>query len=204
MLTRLLIHNVVLIEKLDLDFQKGLTIFSGETGAGKSVLLSSLSLVLGGRADVSMIRNGADKLCVEATFEVSPKNHAFWELMRQNELETENGEVVIKRTLSLDGKSKIFVSDQAVSLKLLKQIGETLAEINGQFESVGLLKNSTHIDVLDAFGGYEQELLQTAETFKNYKKIEDDLKKEQESYEQNIKERETLVHDENELENAGL
>lgn len=204
MLTRLFIHNVVLIEKLDLRFEKGLTIFSGETGAGKSVLLSSLAMVLGGRADISMIRSGADKLCVEATFEVGSENKSFWNLMKENELETENGEVVIKRSLSADGKSKIFISDQSVTLKLLKQIGETLAEINGQFESVGLLKESTHGDVLDAYGNYKEELLETAEDFKHFKKTKERLEEEQKIYEENVRDQEVLEHYCTELLNAGL
>lgn len=204
MLTRLLIHNVVLIEKLELNFSKGLTIFSGETGAGKSVLLSAISMILGGHADVSMIRTGADKLSVEASFDVSKDHTAFWNFIQENGLEIENDEVVIKRLLGKDGKSKIFVSDQAVSLKLLKQIGETLAEINGQFESVGLLKENTHIGALDDYGGYQNLLLETAESFKTWQKIEQNLKAEQALFEENIKEKETLEHYAAELENARI
>lgn len=157
MLTHLLINNVVLIEKLELDFSKGLTVFSGETGAGKSILLDSLGFVLGARADTGLIRKGADKMSVTATFELDDKNSPFYALCQENELEVED-DIIIRRTLTTDGKSKILICDQPVSLKLLKELGGYLVEINGQFDNHGLLNSETHIDFLDAFGGYDKEL----------------------------------------------
>lgn len=200
MLTRLLINNVVLIEKLELEFSKGLTIFSGETGAGKSILLDSLGLVLGARADTALIRQGQEKLCVTATFELKDKKSPFFKICDENEIEVKD-EIIIKRTLSRDGKSKIFLNDQPLTLKLLKELGGYLVEIHGQFDNQGLLNPLTHIDVLDAFGGYEKERAKVSDLFKKYKGTEKKLKECVDSYEKAVQEEETLKHYQNELEN---
>ena len=157
MLTHLLINNVVLIEKLELDFSNGLTVFSGETGAGKSILLDSLGFVLGAKADTGLIRKGSDKMSVTAVFEGVEKESPFYALCGENEIETYD-EIIIRRTLTADGKSKILICDQPISAKLLKELGSYLVEINGQFDNHGLLNTSTHIDFLDAFGGYQKAL----------------------------------------------
>ena len=122
MLESLSIRNVVLIDKLDLEFANGLTILSGETGAGKSILLDSLGLVLGQRADTSLIRQGEEKLSVTAVFSLPHKDSKLYSLMIDNDIDVEES-IVIKRSLTTDGKSKIFINDQPVSLKLLKEIG---------------------------------------------------------------------------------
>ena len=127
MLTGLLINNVVLIEKLELKFINGLTIFSGETGAGKSVLLDSLALVSGMRGDVGLIRTGADKLSVAATFEIKNKKSPLFEILKENDLEASD-EMIIRRVLTSDGKSKIFFNDTPIGLKLLKAISAYLIE----------------------------------------------------------------------------
>lgn len=149
MLQSLSIRNVVLIDKLDLDFNRGLSVLTGETGAGKSILLDSLGLVLGNRAETSLIRFGEDKLSVTAVFDLPDKSDPLWSILNENELEAEE-ELIIKRTLTRDGKSKIFVNDQAVSLKLLKDIGKYLVEVHGQFDNQGLLNPANHLSVLDA------------------------------------------------------
>ena len=137
MLKSLFINNVVLIDKLDLNFSRGLTVFSGETGAGKSILLDSIALVLGSRSDIKMIRTGADKLSVTAVFEINNKNTALNLMLEENGIEFED-ELIIRRILTSDGKSKIFLNDEPVGLKLLKEIGGYLAEIHGQFDNQGL------------------------------------------------------------------
>ena len=153
MLQSLSIRNVVLIDKLDLDFKSGLSVLTGETGAGKSILLDSVGLVLGNRAETSLIRHGEDKLAVAASFSLPKAESPLWSLFKENELEVED-ELIIKRVLSRDGKGKIFVNDQPVSAKLLKEIGKYLVEIHGQFDNQGLLNPANHRDVLDAFGAY--------------------------------------------------
>lgn len=152
MLSALSIRNVVLIEKLDLDFQKGLCVFTGETGAGKSILLDSLSLVLGARADSSLVRHGCDGLSVTASFSVSLAHPVLKVLLEQGLITDSEEDIILKRTVSKEGKSKAFINDQPVSVSLLKNIGDSLVEIHGQFASHHLLNPAVHLDVLDAYG----------------------------------------------------
>ena len=168
MLQSLSIRNVVLIDKLDLDFQSGLSVLTGETGAGKSILLDSLGLVLGKRAETSLIRCGEDKLSVTAIFDPEPNNVELQELLSENELEVD-GEIIIKRTLDQNGKGKIFFNDQPISAKLLKEIGKYLVEIHGQFDNQGLLNPVNHQDVLDAFGGHGALLSDVSNAYHDYK-----------------------------------
>ena len=169
MLQSLSIRNVVLIDKLDLDFKSGLSVLTGETGAGKSILLDSLGLVLGNRAETSLIRQGEDKLSVTATFEVKDKNNPLFALCEEYELEVDD-EITIKRSLNKDGKGKIFFNDQPISAKLLKELGKYLVEVHGQFDNQGLLNPANHRDVLDAYAGYKNLLAEVKEKFANYKK----------------------------------
>ncbi len=203
MLTRLLINNVVLIEKLELEFSKGLTIFSGETGAGKSILLDSLGLILGARAETGLIRHGAEKLCVVGTFELEDKKSPFFQICAENEIEVDD-EIIIKRTLTTDAKSKIFLNDQPISLKLLKELGSFLVEIHGQFDNQGLLNPQTHIDVLDSFGGYDKKLLEVQELFKKFRDTQKKLKNAVSLYEKAQSDEETLSHYKTELENMNV
>ena len=156
MLTSLSIRNVVLIDKLDLDFKSGLSVLTGETGAGKSILLDSLGLLLGNRAETGLIRQGEEKLSVIGTFTL-PKNQEFKRLLDEYDLEVED-DVIIKRSLSQDGKGKIFLNDQQVSVKVLKEIGRFLVEVHGQFDNQGLLNPANHLDILDAYGNYKEKL----------------------------------------------
>lgn len=168
MLQSLSIRNVVLIEKLDLDFKSGLSVLTGETGAGKSILLDSLGLVLGKRAETSLIRHGAEKLGVAAIFDGCAGIAELQNLLAENELEG-GDELMIKRSLDRDGKGKIFINDQPISAKLLKEIGKYLVEIHGQFDNQGLLNPANHQEVLDAFGGNAELLSQTKKTYAEYK-----------------------------------
>lgn len=152
MLTALSIRNVVLIEKLDLNFKKGLCVFTGETGAGKSILLDSLSLALGARADSALVRHGCDGLSVTAGFSVS-LSHPVHQILVEHGLSVDNDdEIILKRMVSKEGKSRAFINDQPVSVALLKSVGDSLVEIHGQFASHHLLNPATHLGVLDAYG----------------------------------------------------
>lgn len=168
MLQSLSIRNVVLIDKLDLDFKSGLSVLTGETGAGKSILLDSLGLVLGNRAETSLIRQGEEKLGVTAIFEVKDKSNPLFTLCEEYEIEVDE-ELTIKRTLSRDGKGKIFINDQPISAKLLKEIGKFLVEVHGQFDNQGLLNPANHRDVLDSFGGYKKQLSEVKDKYQIYK-----------------------------------
>lgn len=180
MLLSLSIRNVVLIDKLDLDFKSGLSVLTGETGAGKSILLDSLGLLLGNRAETGLIRQGEDKLSVTGIF-TKPADKQFSELLENYDLEADD-ELIIKRLLSRDGKNKIFFNDQPLSAKVLKEIGHFLVEVHGQFDNQGLLNPANHLDILDSYGRYQENLRVTAEAFANYKQA----KKERVTAEQNI------------------
>lgn len=173
MLRSLYIRNVVLIDKLDLDFGSGLSVLTGETGAGKSILLDSLGLVLGSRAETSLIRSGEDKLSVTAVFDGQSGNAPLQKLLAENEIDG-GDEIIIKRTLERGGKGKIFVNDQPVSARLLKEIGSQLVEIHGQFDNQGLLNPSNHRDILDAYGRYPDELNRTASAWEEYRRARDE------------------------------
>ena len=131
MLTELHISNVVLIDKLNLEFGSGLNILTGETGAGKSILLDALSLALGGRGDVGLIRNGTDTASVIAEFDAI--NDATANIMQEYGIGNEDGVLVLRRTLGADGKSRAWINDTPVSIKTLKTIGDELVEVHGQF-----------------------------------------------------------------------
>lgn len=163
MLTHLAIQDVVLIDKLSVSFEAGLSVFTGETGAGKSILLDALALALGARSDAGLIRTGAAQAAVTATFE-GPCPQALTELLEQQGLEA-GDQIILRRTVAKDGKSRAFVNDQPIGVTLLRQIGEHLLEVHGQFETHGLLNPATHRGLLDAFGGQESLKTQTAKAY---------------------------------------
>lgn len=168
MLCSLSIRNVVLIDRLDLEFSAGFSVLTGETGAGKSILLDSLGLVLGSRAETSLIRRGEDKLSVTAVFSLPPAEHPLYKLAEEYDLDLEE-ELVIKRTLDVNGKGKIFVNDQPVSLKVLKEFGRYLVEVHGQFDNQGLLNPASHRDILDGYGKYPAAKTLVRETYVAYR-----------------------------------
>lgn len=148
MLNNLCISNIVLIEKLNLQFGDGLNIMTGETGAGKSILLDALALALGARSDIGLIRAGCDMASVTAEFDNI--NGAVKNILDENGIEYD-GDLILRRTLQTDGKSRAWINDTPVSVKVLKQIGDELVEIHGQFENHSLLDATTHLTALDEF-----------------------------------------------------
>lgn len=153
MLTALSIRDVVLIEALDLEFGRGLGVLTGETGAGKSILLDSLGLALGARADSGLVRRGAAQAVVIATFDADTAHGALADLIAQNALEIEPGEpILIRRIVKADGGSRAFVNDQPASAGLLRELAPHLVEIHGQHDDRGLLNPRGHRALLDAFG----------------------------------------------------
>jgi len=169
MLASLSIRNFVLIDRLDIDFSQGLCVLTGETGAGKSILLDALGLTIGGRAESSFVRGGSDsglKAMITATFDI-PGDHEALARLANNDIEMPDpGEpVILRRILTGDGRSRAFVNDQAISAGTLRNIGETLIEIEGQFASHGLLDPSNHRTALDSFGRLEKMVAATRETW---------------------------------------
>jgi DNA repair protein RecN (Recombination protein N) len=156
MLAALSIRDIVLIDHLDLPFAKGLTIFTGETGAGKSIVLDSLSLALGARGDGRLVRKGAQSASVTASFELHPLHPASG-LLREQSIDSEDL-LILRRIQYEDGRTKAFVNDRPVSTALLRQLGRTLVEIHGQHDDRALLDPATHRHLLDLFGGLAPEV----------------------------------------------
>ena len=155
MLSHLSIRDIVLIERLDIDFSSGLSVLTGETGAGKSILLDALSLALGARGDAALVRHGAGQGSVTAIFDV-PRNHPAREVLRENAFDADDrgGDLILRRVQTADGRSRVFVNDQPASVTLLREVGRALVEIHGQHDERALVDPSAHRDLLDAFGGH--------------------------------------------------
>ena len=156
MLARLSIRDIVLIERLDIEFAKGLAVLTGETGAGKSILLDAFALALGGRGDAGLVRHGAEQGQVTAEFDV-PSGHPAFAVLADNGLE-DAGEMILRRVQFADGRTRAFINDQAVSVQTLKAIGVALVEIHGQHDERALVDAATHRRLLDAFAGLEREV----------------------------------------------
>src|SRR3954468_15363948 len=156
MLARLSIRDIVLIERLDIEFSSGLAVLTGETGAGKSILLDAFALALGGRGDAGLVRHGAEQGQVTAVFDV-PKGHPASNILRDNGLE-DTGEMILRRVQLADGRTRAFINDQAISVQTLKAVGTALVEIHGQHDERALVDASTHRRLLDAFAGLEKDV----------------------------------------------
>ncbi len=163
MLAALSIRDIVLIDKLDLEFGEGLSVLTGETGAGKSILLDALSLALGARGDVSLVRRGAAQGQVTATFELDP-SHPVFALLAEDGIEVE-GPLILRRVQGQDGRSRAFLNDISVSVQLLRQVGRALVEIHGQHDERALIDPSGHRDLVDAFGGLSGQAARLGEAY---------------------------------------
>jgi DNA repair protein RecN (Recombination protein N) len=156
MLARLSIRDIVLIERLDIEFSRGLAVLTGETGAGKSILLDAFALALGGRGDSGLVRHGAEQGQVTATFDI-PKGHPATKILSENGLD-DTGEMILRRVQLADGRTRAFINDQSISVQTLKAVGAVLVEIHGQHDERALVDASTHRQLLDAFAGLEKEV----------------------------------------------
>lgn len=165
MLVSLSIRDVVLINRLDLTLKRGLHVLTGETGAGKTILLNALGLALGHRADAALLRPSAPQASVTAGFEVAD-DHPAMILLNEQGLAAEDGSIVLRRILGADGRSRAFVNDQAVSVGLLRNLGDTLVEVQGQFEQRGLLDPTSHRRLLDAYGGLDDDAGRVADLWR--------------------------------------
>lgn len=170
MLTALSIRNIVLIDKLDLEFDSGLTVLTGETGAGKSILLDALGLALGHKAEARLLRNGADQAVATAMFDVAGDHPAVKEAI-ENGIECDGDGLILRRVLGDDGRTRAFVNDQPVSVGLLRRVAEHLVEVHGQFETQRLIEPSSHRVLLDAFAGNDKVLADVAEAYKSWRDL---------------------------------
>src|SRR6202789_1732758 len=155
MLTRLSIRDIVLIDRLDIDFGSGLAALTGETGAGKSILVDAFALALGARGDAALVREGAEQGQVIAAFDVA-KDHPARRVLADNDLASglggEEG-LIVRRVQFADGRTRAFVNDQPVSVQVLRALGTALVEIHGQHDDRAFVDASTHRALLDAYGG---------------------------------------------------
>lgn len=162
MLSALSVRNIVLIDQLDLALDDGLTVLTGETGAGKSILLDALALALGGRGDTALVRTGAESGQVVAMLALPP-NHPARQLLRDNEI-ADDADLILRRVQYADGRTRAFINDQPVSAGLLQAIGQLVVEIHGQHDDRALVDANTHRTLLDSFGGYTAEITKLRHT----------------------------------------
>ena len=173
MLVHLSIRDIVLIERLDIAFSSGLSVLTGETGAGKSILLDSLSLALGARGDSSLVRQGASQGQVTAVFDLAP-SHPVRALLSENDIDHE-GDVILRRVQSADGRTRVFVNDQPASVALIREVGRALVEIHGQHDERALVDTASHRNLLDAFGGHGAAAGQVAAAWRRWRDSEQTL-----------------------------
>ena len=152
MLSRLQVRNYVLIDSLEIDFPEGLIIITGQTGAGKSIILGALSLLMGAKADASMVSEGADNCVVEAEFDVKD-NGVTKDLLEENDVEWDNGHLIVRRVVNRSGRSRAFVNDSPVSVALLQDISSSLIDIHSQHQTLLLAEKTFQLETLDYFAG---------------------------------------------------
>ena len=176
MLSALSIRDIVLIRSLDIEFDSGLAVLSGETGAGKSILLDSLSLALGARGDGDFVRVGQKQGQVSAIFDV-PANHGVFDLLEDNELldGVRDEGVILRRTQSADGRTRSYINDRPVSVSLLKLVGQQLVEIHGQHEERAMVEPAAHRELVDAFGKLEKDVLKVGHAYKEWRQASKEL-----------------------------
>lgn len=180
------VKDYALIEHITVEFGNGLNIITGETGAGKSILIDAMSLLLGERASTDIVRKGAQKSFVEGIFDVTGNNKVK-AILKENEIDYSD-ELIIRREISLKGSNRCFINDTPVNLNLVKDIGNLLVDLHGQHEHQSLLRTETHIDYLDEFGDYQEVLLQYKKVYSELLHKENELKALQEK-ENSIKEK---------------
>ena len=190
MLTALSIRDIVLIEKLDIDFSGGMSVLTGETGAGKSILLDSLALALGARGDAGLVRQGQTQGQISAIFEVPP-NHVVRKIISENDISCDS-EIILRRIQANDGRTRAYINDQPVSATLLKTIGLELVEIHGQHDERALVDSANHRNLLDAYGGLEKDVTNVRTASKNAKELIRDFDELQQRIESNVRESEFL------------
>ena len=184
MLKKILIKNIVLIKELNIDFKSGLSVLTGETGTGKSIIIDSLGLILGNRANFKLIKSGEEKASVTGIFKLS-KNHNGFNYLTSINIDFDDV-IIIRREINKNGKSSSFINDIPVSINTLQTLGNYLVEIQGQFESHSLLNEKTHLQLLDGFMNDNELLLDVKNLWEDYKKNKIDLKNATDIYHKNL------------------
>ncbi|MCH7724340.1 MAG: DNA repair protein RecN [Bacteroidetes bacterium] len=211
MIKTLEIKDYALIDRINVEFGKGLNVITGETGAGKSILIDAMGLLLGERASTEVVREDASKSVVEGIFDVE-ENKKVKKLLNENDID-HNPELILRREISVKGSNRCFVNDTPVPLSLIKDLGNLLVDLHGQHEHQSLLRTETHIDFLDEFGDYAEllnkyrlcydELINTKNELESLKKSESTLKEKREIYSFQIKEIDSISPEDEEDEKLG-
>ena len=175
MLRSLQIRNYVLIDSLDVDFPEGLVIITGQTGAGKSILLGALSLLLGSKADPSVIGEGSDNCVVEAVFGIPETDSALKAILEENDVDAPDNELIIRRVVSRSGRSRSFINDSPVNVQVLQSISSRLVDIHSQHQTLLLTDRSFQLSMLDHFAGNEGLLGECAVSYRRLKALDDEL-----------------------------
>lgn len=170
MLKHLYISNFTLIDELDIAFNSGFSVITGETGAGKSIIIGAVSMLLGNRTDVKMIKNGKDKCIVEAIFSISDYDHDFIDhFLKDNDLDSNGDECILRREININGKNRAFINDTPVRLSSLKELGEHLMDIHSQHQNLMLNKEDFQLNVIDIFAQNKKILTEYQDLFNTYK-----------------------------------
>ena len=202
MLKHLYIKNFTLIDELDIELYQGFSVITGETGAGKSIILGALGLLLGQRADSKAIKQGAEKCVIEAHFDLS--RYGMTDFFEENEIEYDAADCIVRRELTASGKSRAFINDTPVQLSLLKELGEQLVDIHSQHQNLLLNKQDFQLNVVDIIAGDEKEQQLYQQAYTQYHVTEKELSALKESIEQNRQNADFLQFQFEELTQANL
>lgn len=202
MLSELSIRNVAIIDNLQLSFSPGLNVLSGETGAGKSIIIDALTLVCGGRASTELIRSGEEEAVVEAIFDLH-NNDDITALLQDSGIQPEE-ELLIKRTLSRTGKNRVYINGSLATLAQLAELGRRLVTIHGQHESQGLLRPEYHLTLLDSFAGTNDLRRQVAAAFEQWRQITEQLTRFDDQEQNNARRLDLLIYQAEEILSANL
>ena len=204
MLTQMSIRNFALIEQMNISFNDGITIFTGETGAGKSILMDAFSILLGERASSEFIRHGKDSFVIDGIFDIA-HHQSIQELLESKNIMVEEGQLILSRSFNRNGKSSILANDQPIPLKALKEIGQYLADIHGQYSNQRLLDADTHHEYLDTFNQEGKTAYKAyREAYKVYKQAKQEVDNLQANMSERARELDMLRYQIDEIEDAGL
>ena len=202
MIKRLFIKNFALIDKLDIELHRGFSVITGETGAGKSIILGAIGLLLGQRADSKAIKQGAEKCIIEAHFDLS--RYELKGLFDENEIEYDATDTIVRRELTAAGKSRAFINDTPVALSLLKELGEQLMDVHSQHQNLLLNKQDFQLSVVDIIAKDSQELAEYHQAYNAYQLLQRQLQELQDDIERNRQNQDFLQYQYEELANARL
>ena len=205
MLTQLTINNFAIVRQLEIELAKGMSVITGETGAGKSIAIDALGLCLGQRIETSMVREGQERAEICASFSIEPTNPAYQWLQEQELLDPDNpSDCILRRVINADGRSKAFINSTPVSASQLKEIGQYLIHINGQHASQLLLKNDYQLQLVDTFAHHHDLLAQMREDYRAWKNLQTQVKTFQQKVTENEAKKQLLQYQVEELDEFAL